>query len=99
MCLSRGNGLETQGSFLFFTFLKKVLAALGFCCGMQALQDFPGGSALKNLPAMQGMQETWVQFLGGEDPWEEGMTTHSSIHAWKIRRTEDPGRDPGTEDP
>ena len=58
---------------------------------MQALQDFPGGSALKNLPAMQGMQETWVQFLGGEDPWEEGMTTHSSIHAWRSPWTEKPG--------
>ena len=35
----------------------------------------------KNLPAMQ---ETWVQSLGQEDPLEEGMTTHSSILAWRI---------------
>ena len=35
----------------------------------------------KNLPAMQ---ETWVQSLGGEDPLEEGMATHSSILAWRI---------------
>ena len=32
-----------------------------------------------NLPAMQEMQETWVQSLGQEDPLEEGMETHSSI--------------------
>ena len=36
---------------------------------------------LENLPAMQ---ETLVQFLGLEDPLEEGMATHSSILAWKI---------------
>ena len=39
---------------------------------------FPGGSAVKNLPAMQ---ETWVQSLSQEDPWEEGMATYSSILA------------------
>ena len=38
------------------------------------------------------MQETQVQFLGGEDPLEEGMATHSSILAWKIPWTEEPGR-------
>ena len=42
----------------------------------------------KNLPAMQ---ETWVQSLGWEDPLEEGMTTHSSILAWRIPLTEEPG--------
>ena len=36
---------------------------------------------VKNLPAMQ---ETWVQSLGQEDSLEEGMTTHSSILAWRI---------------
>ena len=36
---------------------------------------------VKNLPAMW---ETWVQSLGGEGPLEEGMTTHSSILAWRI---------------
>ena len=38
------------------------------------------------------MQETWVQFLGQEDPWEKEMATHSSILAWRIPWTEDPGR-------
>ena len=40
---------------------------------------------VKNLPAMQ---ETWVRFLGQEDPLEKGMATHSSILAWKILWTE-----------
>ena len=43
---------------------------------------------VKNLPAMQ---ETWVQFVGQEDPLEEGMATHSSTLAWTIPRTEEPG--------
>ena len=37
------------------------------------------------------MQETWVQSMGGEDPLEKGMATHSSILAWEIPRTEEPG--------
>ena len=43
---------------------------------------------VKNLPARQ---ETWVPSLGGEDPLEKGMATHSSILAWKIPWTEEPG--------
>ena len=43
---------------------------------------------VKNLPVMQ---ETWVQSLGQEDPLEEGMATYSSILAWRIPRTEEPG--------
>ena len=43
---------------------------------------------VKNLPAMQ---ETWVRSLGGEDPLETGMATHSSILAWRIPWTEEPG--------
>ena len=39
---------------------------------------------LKNLPAMQETQETWVRSLGWEDPLEESMATHSSILAWRI---------------
>ena len=40
---------------------------------------------------MQEMQETQVQHLGQEDPLEEGMATHSSILAWEIPWTEEPG--------
>ena len=43
---------------------------------------------VKNSPAMW---ETWLQSLGWEDPLEEGMATHSSILAWRIPRTEEPG--------
>ena len=49
---------------------------------------FPGGSAVKNLLAMQ---EMWVPSLGQEDPLEEGTATHSSILAWRIPLTEEFG--------
>ena len=39
---------------------------------------------VQNLPAMQEMQETCIWSLGGEDPLEEGMATHSSILSWRI---------------
>ena len=47
---------------------------------------------VKNPPAMQKTQETWVRSLGQEDPLEKEMATHSSILARKIPRTEEPGR-------
>ena len=48
---------------------------------------------VKNLPALQEMQETRVvRALNWEDPLEEGMATHSSILAWRISWTEEPGR-------
>ena len=40
---------------------------------------------------MQETQETWVQSLGGEDPLEEEMATHSSILAWRIPGIGEPG--------
>ena len=47
---------------------------------------------VKNPPAIQEMQKTWLQSLGQEDPLEEGMTTHSSVLAWRIPWAEEPGR-------
>ena len=44
---------------------------------------------LKHLPAMW---ETWVRSLGREDPLEKEMATHSSMLAWRIPSTEEPGR-------
>ena len=44
---------------------------------------------MKNLPAMW---RTWVQCLGQKDPLEKGMSTYSSIFAWEIPWTEEPGR-------
>ena len=55
---------------------------------------FPGGSEVKNLPAMQ---EVWVQSLGQEDPLEEEMATNSSVLAWKVTWTEEPGGLPSKE--
>ena len=56
------------------------------------LTGFPGGSVeqkKKNLPAMQ---ETQDQSLDQKDPLEKGMATRSSILAWRIPRTGEPGR-------
>ena len=49
---------------------------------------FPGGSLVKNLPAMQ---ETQVWYLGQEDTLEKEMATHFSILAWEIPWIEEPG--------
>ena len=46
---------------------------------------------VKNPPAAQEMQETWVPSLGQEDPMEKEMATHSRILAWRIPWTEEPG--------
>ena len=53
--------------------------------------DFPGGPVVNNPPTMQESQETQIRFLGWEDLLEEGMTTHSSILAWRTPWTEKPG--------
>ena len=64
--------------------------ALLLLCLLQALvlQVSLVAQTVKNLPAMQ---ETGVQSLGGEDPLEKGMATHSSILAWRIPWTEESG--------
>ena len=49
----------------------------------------PVAQLVKNQPAMW---ETWVRSLGWEDPLEKGKATHSSILAWRIPWTEEPGR-------
>ena len=46
---------------------------------------------VKNLPTNAGDIETQVQSLGQEDPLKKGMATHSSVLAWEIPRTEEPG--------
>ena len=51
--------------------------------------DCPGGSVIKNLPAQQ---EMGVQSLGQEEPLEKEMAAHSSILAWEIPWTDEPGR-------
>ena len=88
--MSEGYGTERRG--------RKVLLKSGMQGPLGAIASlrmwprvgFPG-SAAKNLPTMQDTQETWVQSLGWEDLLEEGMETPSSILAWKIPWTEEPG--------
>ena len=53
---------------------------------------FPGDSVVKNPLAQQEMQEMWVRSLGWEDPMEKEMATYSSVLAWEIPWTEEPGR-------
>ena len=48
----------------------------------------PGDSVVKNL---RSNEKTWIRPLGGEDPLEKEMTTHSSILAWETPWTEEPG--------
>ena len=48
----------------------------------------PIAQVVKNLPAVR---ETWIRSLGQEDPLEKEMATHSSILAWRILWTEEPG--------
>ena len=50
------------------------------------------GENRKTPMCFRNCMETWVQSLGWEDPLEKGMATHSSILAWRIPRTEEPGR-------
>ena len=52
------------------------------------IRDSLVAQTVKNLPVMQ---ETWVQSLGQEDPLEKGIAQHSSILAWRIPWTEEPG--------
>ena len=58
------------------------------CQDVTTSKDFLGGSVVKNPPAMK---ETGVRSLSQEDSLEEGMATHSSILAWRIPWTEEPG--------
>ena len=53
---------------------------------------FLGGSVVKKPLPLQEPQNKGVGSLGWEDPLKEGMATHSSILAWRILRTEEPGR-------
>ena len=69
-----------------------TLNMYSFLCQVYFNMGFPHNSTVKNPPTMQEMQEVWVQSLGWENPPEEGMVIHSSILAWRIPQTEEPGR-------
>ena len=53
--------------------------------------SFPGGASGKESVCQRRRYEMWVQSLDGEEPLE-GLATHSSILAWRIPWTEEPGR-------
>jgi len=59
-----------------------------FSISHEIFEIFLVAQMVKNLPAMQ---VTWVQSLSQENPLEKGVATHSSILAWKIPWTEEPG--------
>ena len=81
-----------------FIHLRDFVLSICFCCFIiyklsAHTQSRPyiislGAQMVKNPPARQ---ETWVWSLGGEDPLEKGMATHSSILAWRIPWTEELG--------
>ena len=58
---------------------------------MGAAQDFKASLVPQMVKSLPEMQEIQVQSLGQEDPLEKGMATHSTILAWKIPWTEEPG--------
>ena len=66
-------------SFFFFFF---------FAAALHSMQGILAAQTVKNLPAMW---DTWVQSLSREDPLEEDMGTLSSVLAWRIPWTEEPG--------
>ena len=68
--------------------MRSIKVSIGNRLCYSGFEGFPGGSAVKNPPAMQ---ETWVPSLDGEDPLEKGMASLSSILAWRIPWTEGPG--------
>ena len=74
------NGAALEGS-IFPTSLFNTILYTGF----------PSGSAVKNLPASQELQEMQFRSLGWEGPLADGTATHSSILAWRIPWTEEPG--------
>ena len=72
----------------YFSYIKAIWIEL--CINEIALlcKSSLGGEMVKNLPAMR---ETWVQSMGWEDPLEKEKATHSSVLAWRIPETEEPG--------
>ena len=70
-----------------FAWIRNAIEHIGFYQTYHHI-DFPGGSVVKNLPAMQ---ETRVGSLGQEVLLEKEAATHSSILAWEIPWTEEPG--------
>ena len=80
-------GWLVNNRHFFLAVLETGSARTGCQYGQMRLPWWLSG---KKLPAMQEQLETWLRSLGQEDPLEEGMTTHSSILAWRIPWIEEP---------
>ena len=78
--------LETKWNRSFLTPFSEAVILLG-----ENEWGFLGSASGKEPTCQCGRHETWLWSLGPEDPREEELATHSSIIAWKIPRTEDPG--------
>ena len=87
---SRGFSMFSPWNGLAFNLCWQAVESVLFCCCWKYRLTGPslGAQMVENLPAMQ---ETWVRSLGREDPLEEGTETHSSILAWRLTWTEEPG--------
>ena len=79
---------STSPHFLSFRFQGDSSALCNLIFHSNAIDISQVAQWVKNLPAMQEMQETWVQSLGWEDSLGEGMATLYSILAWRIPWTE-----------
>ena len=85
---------DTAEQLTPFTFTFASLKSLTLFFGPPLVLLFPSrGTSLvaQTVKCLPAMQETWVRSLGWEDPLEKEMATCSSIHAWKIPWTEEPG--------
>ena len=70
-----------------------MFQALGRSCIIESSSDLLGPSLVTQWERIHlPIQETQIQSLSQEDPLEKGMATHSSILAWEISWTEEPGR-------
>ena len=76
--------MQDCGSTVYMNMTKKIM----FIIHLPHSGSYLVAQMVKNPPAIQ---ETWVQSLGWEDPLEKGIATHSSILAWRIPWTEEPG--------
>ena len=86
-CCRKNCLIKSKIPFWYKNKPKKKLNKEGIEENFSMWWDFPGGWNY-SLPAVQ---ETWVWFLGQEDPLKKGMATHSRILAWRISWTEEPG--------
>ena len=101
---AKTNHSYIDESYLFFRIMECLVARTGtfiiiviiiipyICIALVVLlSGFPGGLSGKGSAGNAGTTGAWVQSLSQEDPLEEGMATHSSILAWRILWTVEPG--------